>query len=108
MVDMVTFNGVPLATYGMPALMILVLTMLTFHETDAKSTIENVGNTVLAPPAFMAPSPAPFATAIPAPIAPVSTPVAQPVEEEEEEEEITGGRKRKTRRHRTKKNVDKR
>jgi hypothetical protein len=103
MVDMVTFNGVPLATYGMPALMILVLTMLTFNETDSKSAIENVGSAVLAPPAFLAPSPAPFAAAVPAPI---STPVAQPVEEEEEEEEepeeeINGGRKRKTRRRRT-------
>ena len=97
---MITYNGVPLATYGMPALMILVLTMLTFNSeqpSSSKATVlENAGTAMLSPPAFMQPA---------------LEPTAPPEEEEEESsdeeqeqkesEKIKGGRKkRNTRRKR--------
>ena len=99
MADMITYNGVPLATYGMPALMILVLTMLSFNSeqpSSSKATIlENAGTAMLSPPAFMQPA---------------LEPTAPPEEEEEESDEeqeqkesekIKGGRKkRNTRRKR--------
>ena len=40
MADMITFNGVPIATYGLTGLMIAVLTTMTFVDTkDQSSTI---------------------------------------------------------------------
>ena len=105
MADLITYNGVPLATYGMPALMILVLTMLTFNTTEqssSKSTIlENAGTAMLSPPAFMQP-----ALESTNPIEPSAPPEEEEQESEEQQEQkepekINGGkRKRNTRRKR--------
>ena len=102
---MITYNGVPLATYGMPALMILVLTMLTFNSEQppsSKSTIlENAGTAMLSPPAFMQP-----ALESTNPIEPSAPPEEEEQESEEEQEQkepekINGGkRRRNTRRKR--------
>ena len=104
MVDMITYNGVPLATYGMPALMILVLTMLTFNSeqpSSSKSTIlENAGTAMLSPPAFMQPA---LETKVVEPTAPPEEEEQESEEQQEqkEPEKINGGkRKRNTRRKR--------
>lgn len=98
MADMVTFNGVPLATYGLPALMVLVLTMLTFNDTDTKETtamVETAGKSILAPPT-------PFADVLsPTPSAPEEESDEEEEEEnqeEEEQKEIKGGGPRRKRR----------
>ncbi len=106
MADLITYNGVPLATYGMPALMILVLTMLTFNTTEqssSKSTIlENAGTAMLSPPAFL--QPALDSTQASNPIEPSAPPEQEEEsdeEQEQEEQKIKGGRKkRNTRRKR--------
>lgn len=107
MADLITYNGVPLATYGMPALMILVLTMLTFNTTEqssSKSTIlENAGTAMLSPPAFM--QPALESTNPIEPSAPREEEEEESEEEQEQEQEeqkINGGRRkrRNTRRKR--------
>ncbi len=103
MADLITYNGVPLATYGMPALMILVLTMLTFNTTEqssSKSTIlENAGTAMLSPPAFM--QPALDSTQASNPTEPSAPPEQEEESDEEQEQKIKGGRKkRNTRRKR--------
>ena len=103
MADLITYNGVPLATYGMPALMILVLTMLTFNTTEqssSKSTIlENAGTAMLSPPAFL--QPALDSTQASKPTEPSAPPEQEEESDEEQEQELKGGRKkRNTRRKR--------
>jgi len=97
MADMITFNGVPLATYGLPALMVLVLTMLTFNDTDAKETtamVETAGKSIFAPPTQ-------FADVLsPSPSAPEEDSEDSEEEEDDKEEKkaMNGGGLRRKRR----------